>query len=455
MPSSSGGRSWSRSQQEQDVFRRNLASTRSPSPSVNHYQIVISYQKKDICVKNYNGGDGGLVWDLRDALQQLGYAVLPAGPGPASVVEDEGNEGEGPRWATQVAKAIPNCEVVLVICTPGYGESKWSLREVDLADRHQRRIIPVWLSGGYPPPAVEPYVASLPRVPKGPLSLAALMGEVRRGGQGTDPGMHGPGPGPGQGRVAAAAAAYRRPDRAEVLRGVVEEMAALLRRYGCNPRVVRPAGMPYLPAVPKNGSSGSKQSAAGCVSLALGLRSGSGVAGQDSLDRPRCTATDAFTIPPTAAAASAAASADAVATTRSMEEEEEDEGERGAAGTAELLTVTAATAAAAAESSGLPTTAAAAALMKACLAFDLVRIGQLLEGGVSVNVADESGWTALHRAAYRGNVVLVEVLVRAGADVEARTRLGDTPLHVGSRQSNPLIARVLREAGADVNSRGQ
>ncbi|GLI71733.1 hypothetical protein VaNZ11_017037, partial [Volvox africanus] len=151
MRSNVGG--WTRSHQELDLLRRNVASLRSTSPNTDQYQIVISYRSKAICKKQPNGGDGWVVLELRDTLQQLGYSVLLLG------TEQDNNVGpEGSRWSIDVVKAIVSCEVVIVVCSPGYGETKWTLRELDLADRCHRKIVPLWLSGSYPPPAVEAYV---------------------------------------------------------------------------------------------------------------------------------------------------------------------------------------------------------------------------------------------------------------------------------------------------------
>lgn len=54
----------------------------------------------------------------------------------------------------------------------------------------------------------------------------------------------------------------------------------------------------------------------------------------------------------------------------------------------------------------------------------------LIEGGADVDVADESGVTALLRATYRGHAEVVRVLLDAGANVHQKTKDGHDALRV-------------------------
>lgn len=53
----------------------------------------------------------------------------------------------------------------------------------------------------------------------------------------------------------------------------------------------------------------------------------------------------------------------------------------------------------------------------------------LLENGANVNFSNESGYTALHWAAYQGNDRIVDLLIRNGAKINSRNINGWTPLH--------------------------
>lgn len=52
----------------------------------------------------------------------------------------------------------------------------------------------------------------------------------------------------------------------------------------------------------------------------------------------------------------------------------------------------------------------------------------LLESAVNINAADESGWTALHWAAFCGHAETAAELVRKGANMRTRDKGGYTPL---------------------------
>lgn len=112
-------------------------------------------------------------------------------------------------------------------------------------------------------------------------------------------------------------------------------------------------------------------------------------------------------------------------------------------------------------------------------------LGQLLDGGASVNVQDEmgqtplvvailaghgaaakyllahgadvgirtqKGMTALHAAAYTGDADLVAALIDHGAAVNDQANIaGITPLHAAAEEDRLLAANVLVKAGADVS----
>jgi Ankyrin repeat len=79
-------------------------------------------------------------------------------------------------------------------------------------------------------------------------------------------------------------------------------------------------------------------------------------------------------------------------------------------------------------------------------------VGVMLDLGVDVNEADQSGNTALFGAAAKGFDSVVQLLVDKGANVNAANKLGQTPLSVtrGGRNAGGFkrTADLLRKLGA-------
>ncbi len=63
----------------------------------------------------------------------------------------------------------------------------------------------------------------------------------------------------------------------------------------------------------------------------------------------------------------------------------------------------------------------------------------------NVDETNESGWTALHKAARVGNIQMVEMLLNAGADVNQRTLSQQTPLHIAADEGHLLIVCKLSD----------
>lgn len=72
-------------------------------------------------------------------------------------------------------------------------------------------------------------------------------------------------------------------------------------------------------------------------------------------------------------------------------------------------------------------------------------------GACSLTNEDETGETALHKAAANGHLAAVEFLVEQGADVEALDYTCGTPLVDAVYFRHPEIARYLMSKGANVN----
>ena len=87
---------------------------------------------------------------------------------------------------------------------------------------------------------------------------------------------------------------------------------------------------------------------------------------------------------------------------------------------------------------------------------DIERARELLQAGLDPNAYDESGYTPLLWAAFRGAVgdqlPVVLLLVAAGADVNAVTQRGDASvLMLAVQTGNDAVVRTLVTCGAEVN----
>ena len=86
---------------------------------------------------------------------------------------------------------------------------------------------------------------------------------------------------------------------------------------------------------------------------------------------------------------------------------------------------------------------------------DLAREGrtgpllEMIQAGVSVNLANARGDTPLILAAYREQPETVDALLTAGADTACVNNMGQTALIAAVFRKNEPIVRALLDAGAD------
>jgi ankyrin repeat protein len=86
---------------------------------------------------------------------------------------------------------------------------------------------------------------------------------------------------------------------------------------------------------------------------------------------------------------------------------------------------------------------------------DLVALRLFHESGMAADAADESGNTALMRAAAGGQVEVLEILLKAGADAKAKNTAGRTPLMFAAESGREEAIRSLLSHGADIKAQDQ
>lgn len=82
-------------------------------------------------------------------------------------------------------------------------------------------------------------------------------------------------------------------------------------------------------------------------------------------------------------------------------------------------------------------------------------LNSLLASGISVNVTDHDGETALMKAADKGRLEAVKALLAAGANVNACDEDGETALMMAADEGRTEVVRTLIAAGAELNLRDE
>nr|KAF6405487.1 protein phosphatase 1 regulatory subunit 16A [Rousettus aegyptiacus] len=89
-------------------------------------------------------------------------------------------------------------------------------------------------------------------------------------------------------------------------------------------------------------------------------------------------------------------------------------------------------------------------LLEAAARNDLEEVRQFLESGVSPDLANEDGLTALHQSCIDDFREMVQQLLEAGADVNARDSECWTPLHAAATCGHLRLVELLIARGADL-----
>ena len=115
--------------------------------------MVMSYRVTETGLR----GDKS-VFKIARHVRRRGYRVFVA----------EGDLEAGNNWPTTIQEAVRNCKAIVAMCSNTYGDkklSRWTLRELVMADNRDKLILPVWHSGPYPPQGVEIYLSGTQYVP--------------------------------------------------------------------------------------------------------------------------------------------------------------------------------------------------------------------------------------------------------------------------------------------------
>ena len=86
-------------------------------------------------------------------------------------------------------------------------------------------------------------------------------------------------------------------------------------------------------------------------------------------------------------------------------------------------------------------------LLAACLKGSLA-VKDLLDLGVSVNLADEQGWTPLMLACQVGRDNMAQKLLEFGADIHSCNKRGENAIFIACYNGHVHVARLLLEHGA-------
>jgi len=84
---------------------------------------------------------------------------------------------------------------------------------------------------------------------------------------------------------------------------------------------------------------------------------------------------------------------------------------------------------------------------------DLVAVNLFLAAGMSPNVKDQYGGTALRYAASKGHLDVVQALLDKGADINVKDVDDFTPLRYAAYYGHADVVRLLLDRGADVNAK--
>lgn len=130
-------------------------------------------QERQAVFVSYARANAQAVLPVIEAAKQQGHAFWL----------DQQGIGAGNGWAGEIVRAIRNAAGVIVMCSKSAFESDHVKREVYLADRYRRKLIPVFIEDAEPPEDFEYFFAGVQHLklfetpePERPNALAQLLG---------------------------------------------------------------------------------------------------------------------------------------------------------------------------------------------------------------------------------------------------------------------------------------
>lgn len=88
------------------------------------------------------------------------------------------------------------------------------------------------------------------------------------------------------------------------------------------------------------------------------------------------------------------------------------------------------------------------ALLTAAEQGNLNKVKELVNAGVNINIADDTGHTALHFAARTGRLPIVKFLIEKGANINAQSKFFETPLRQAQKFNKTEVINYLQSQGA-------
>ncbi|XP_067135835.1 uncharacterized protein [Centruroides vittatus] len=150
------------------LMEMSVAERRNSLPNLNFYQnkkILISYVRAEASKH---------ARDLKRELADLGFNVF--------LDIDEIQAGND--WQDKLNDAVGSCEIFVPLITPQYGLTRWTNREIKLADVMEKVIIPINFLDHWPPDCLSIQFCALQYIPwktLGEFERAKIYGEEDRG----------------------------------------------------------------------------------------------------------------------------------------------------------------------------------------------------------------------------------------------------------------------------------
>lgn len=123
----------------------------SPAPPARAAKVDADEPEKSLVFVSYSHSDSGLVTKLVEIVKENGRTVWI----------DKAGITPGESWAGEIVRAIKAADGVVVMCSPRAFESDHIKREIYLADRYRKPMLPVFIEAAEPPEDFEYFFAGV------------------------------------------------------------------------------------------------------------------------------------------------------------------------------------------------------------------------------------------------------------------------------------------------------